>query len=581
MRNKIFYTIGFVTLLLSFTACVKFDDQKKLFDDNAKTAVDPNAPTFTPSAGTYFADQSVTLTSVLSGATICYTNNLSTPACDAPKTGCTTGTLYGGAVVVNADTTLKAIACKAGEKDSAVSSAAYVIDKTPPTVVSTTPAAAATGVMPCNGTPCRAKIVVQFSKSMNTGLGAPTLTTDILSTAPSTYTNAPVAATPTWSTTSKTNDTLTLAVSWVNFPENSQIQWTLDKTNLKDTGGNALAANVVQVFTTTAPPPALAWADTGQTQCSSGAAGDSTMAACSQAITGQDGDYADKPQARSFTASSPSGNDIVTDNVTGLVWKKCSEGLSGSTCATGTATNMTWYAAMNQCAALNAASYAGRSDWRLPTSMELETLPNLGTPLPAIDAAYFPATVSNFYWSSSTYASNVDVGDAWDVNFFGGLSNLSSKTTNYYVRCVAAGPSFMTAPFTDNGDGTVTDSRTNLRWQKCSNGLSGASCSSGTATEVSWVNAIADCESLNLGSFGNSTAWRLPSKNELVSIVDRSRVSPTIDIAAFPATVSAYYWSSSTYASNVNYAWFVNFNAGNSYRLDKTDLYYVRCVADN
>ncbi len=164
------------------------------------------------------------------------------------------------------------------------------------------------------------------------------------------------------------------------------------------------------------------------------------MTACpiSSGIFGQDGDYADTPQAHSFTASSPSGNDIVTDNVTGLLWKKCSEGQSGSTCATGTATTMTWYAAMNQCAALNAASYAGRSDWRLPTSMELETLPDLGKYNPAIDTAIFPVTVSNGYWSSSTYASSVY--DAWNVNFTNGDSDSSNKTTFSYVRCVSSAP---------------------------------------------------------------------------------------------------------------------------------------------
>ncbi|MBV6493239.1 MAG: hypothetical protein LDLANPLL_01255 [Turneriella sp.] len=369
-------------------------------------------------------------------------------------------------------------------------------------------------------------------------------------------------------------------MSWVRFPENSQIQWTLDKANLKDTGGYQLAADVVQVFTTTAPPPAFAWADTGQTQCSSTATGDGAMAACSQAITGQDGDYADKPQARSYTASSPGGNDIVTDNATGLVWKKCSEGLSDGSCATGTATTMTWYAAMNQCSALNAANYAGRSDWRLPTSMELETLPNLGTSSPAIDVAYFPGTVSSTSWSSSTYVSNVS--NAWNVNFSSGDSNYNSKTTIDYVRCVAAGPSFMAAPYTDNGDGTVTDSRTNLRWQKCFMGRNNdASCSDAAAADIdTWVNAIAYCEGLTLGSFGNSLNWRLPSKNELVSIVDRSRSSPAIDTAAFPATVSTSYWSSSTHVSTFTNAWNVSFAYGYSSTNTKTNSHSVRCVAD-
>ncbi|MBV6492034.1 MAG: hypothetical protein LDLANPLL_00023 [Turneriella sp.] len=405
---------------------------------------------------------------------------------------------------------------------------------------------------------------------------------------------ATVSVTSAWSTNAYLNDTLTLSLSWVRFPENSQIQWTLATTNITDDSGNALAASVVQTFTTGWVTPAFAWADTGQTGCYyyDGTAW-TADSACLQSYAvgntsypqGEDAHYADKPQARSYTASSPGGNDIVTDNVTGLVWKTCSEGQTGSNCQGSgnsgnnyNATTMSWYAAMNQCAALNAASYAGRTDWRLPTSMELETLPNLGTSSPAIDVAYFPATVYSSYWSSSTYASNVST--AWNVSFTSGNSFSSSKTTNLYVRCVSSGPSFVAVPYTDNGDGTVTDSRTNLRWQKCSNNLSGTSCSSGTATQLSWVNAIAYCESLNLGSFGNSTAWRLPSKNELVSIVDRSRSSPAIDTAAFPATVPGLYWSSSTYVSSVSNAWNVNFDYGNTLSNAKTASTSVRCVSD-
>jgi hypothetical protein len=47
-----------------------------------------------------------------------------------------------------------------------------------------------------------------------------------------------------------------------------------------------------------------------------------------------------------------------------------------------------------------------------------------------------------------------------------------------------------TAPasrFTDNGDGTVTDTATGLQWKRCSEGQSwdGATCS-GTATNYYW-----------------------------------------------------------------------------------------------
>ncbi|MCL6457689.1 MAG: family 16 glycosylhydrolase, partial [Gorillibacterium sp.] len=77
-------------------------------------------PTFTPAAGTYTSAQNVTLTSATAGAVIKYTTNGSTPTAASPT--------YTGAINVAASATLKAIATKAGLTDSAVASAAYIIN---------------------------------------------------------------------------------------------------------------------------------------------------------------------------------------------------------------------------------------------------------------------------------------------------------------------------------------------------------------------------------------------------------------------------------------------------------------------
>ena len=44
---------------------------------------------------------------------------------------------------------------------------------------------------------------------------------------------------------------------------------------------------------------------------------------------------------------------------------------------------------------------------------------------------------SDNYWSSTTYAS--DTSYAWGVNFGGGYTYHSYKSTSRYVRCVRAG----------------------------------------------------------------------------------------------------------------------------------------------
>ena len=86
------------------------------------TAIDPSipvAPTFTPAAGTYTSVQSVELSCATDGAAIYYTIDGSTPT--------SASTLYSGAISVEADMTIKAIAIK-DAKSGPVATAAYVIN---------------------------------------------------------------------------------------------------------------------------------------------------------------------------------------------------------------------------------------------------------------------------------------------------------------------------------------------------------------------------------------------------------------------------------------------------------------------
>jgi len=134
--------------------------------------------------------------------------------------------------------------------------------------------------------------------------------------------------------------------------------------------------------------------------------------------------------------------------------------------------------------------------------------------------------------------------------------------------------SLLGAPYTDNGNGTMTDSATGLIWQKCSNGQNATSCS-GSASTLTWSNAITYCNGLTLAG----RTWRLPNVNELRTIVDYTKSSePPIDTTAFPSTQSGGYWSSSTYAQNTSYAWYVVFVGGYVGSESRTVTKYVRCV---
>ncbi len=92
-------------------------------------------PTFSPGAGSYGSTQSVTI-SATGGSVICY-NTTGSPATNG-TTGCTTGTLYTGAVSVSTSETLYAVSGGTGYTDSPVGSATYTISAGPSYVLQST-----------------------------------------------------------------------------------------------------------------------------------------------------------------------------------------------------------------------------------------------------------------------------------------------------------------------------------------------------------------------------------------------------------------------------------------------------------
>jgi hypothetical protein len=119
--------------------------------------------------------------------------------------------------------------------------------------------------------------------------------------------------------------------------------------------------------------------------------------------------------------------------------------------------------------------------------------------------------------------------------------------------------------YTDNKDGTVTDNLTGLIWQQ--------TVPTGTYT---WSQAVTYCPMLNLAGHSD---WRLPSRIELVSIVDFGVTSgATINATYFPSTPASYFWSSSPLAGSSSNAWYVYFYYGNTGIVGVSSMAFVRCV---
>jgi hypothetical protein len=117
----------------------------------------------------------------------------------------------------------------------------------------------------------------------------------------------------------------------------------------------------------------------------------------------------------------------------------------------------------------------------------------------------------------------------------------------------------------------VYDSQTKLIWARCSVGQEwkGGHCV-GTVTYFDYSDAQKQA----------SGDWRVPTKDELLSLVDKQRKSfPVVDTVAFPDMDAnhPWYWSSTPNGSSI--AWYVDFTDGySSGFIDEANKLAIRLV---
>lgn len=151
-----------------------------------------------------------------------------------------------------------------------------------------------------------------------------------------------------------------------------------------------------------------------------------------------------------FTDETPAGavtiskreaisNNTVLDNNTGLEWVRYFSVKMGSA-STGT---MPWtgqlYDIFAYCAACNAVSLGGYTDWRVPNAVELYSImdneANRGFP----DSTAFPGIQGNYnLWTSSTRADNTTYAKFIEV-WYPSLGAGINKTNSCYVILVRGG----------------------------------------------------------------------------------------------------------------------------------------------
>ena len=118
--------------------------------------------------------------------------------------------------------------------------------------------------------------------------------------------------------------------------------------------------------------------------------------------------------------------------------------------------------------------------------------------------------------------------------------------------------------FDTSRDQVAVDRITGLMWQR-----------SVAANPASFEGAKQECDRLALAGYDD---WRLPSRIELVSILDLGRTEPAIDPVVFPQTPSDWFWTSSVAAGDEQAAWYVYFYFGYPKTDLRSSLFSWRCV---
>jgi len=115
----------------------------------------------------------------------------------------------------------------------------------------------------------------------------------------------------------------------------------------------------------------------------------------------------------------------------------------------------------------------------------------------------------------------------------------------------------------------VLDRETGLVWEKS------PTAPPTVPNTFNWEDGQIHCNRLTVG---NRLGWRLPTVQELASLVDPTQANPALPTGHPFIVRSASYWSATTYAGNASVAWFVAFDLGLVVGIDKSNVNYVWCV---
>lgn len=285
------------------------------------------------------------------------------------------------------------------------------------------------------------------------------------------------------------------------------------------------------------------------------------------------------------------GDGTVTDKATGLMWQQ------------GENNRMPLEQAAKACSEMTLAGY---NDWRLPNIKEINTIINLDyTDNWWYFKNVFPANGLKpplLHYFTSTEFMGVY---AWVVNFcFGYDGYYGGKQASLLFRAVRSTEESEIKPFTVTHTGetrkfnvfgepakpdecvgldcdrvtiplsfttldktTVKDNNTGLVWSFSDGGVH------------TWADALEYASRCNSEKLFGRTNWRLPSREELRSIVIYDDRTPAVDTDYFKGVTPDFYWTGETEKNVTTMAWTTYFGYGCCIALPKNQQARVMLVS--
>jgi len=143
-----------------------------------------------------------------------------------------------------------------------------------------------------------------------------------------------------------------------------------------------------------------------------------------------------KSETAPMSRFSADAKGAVKDTRLNKTWLRCAIGMrwNGNTCEGQTLTYR-WNDALSVIEEMNQKKVAGRSNWRLPTVDELESITEKRCFKPAINLEAFPYSPESGFWTD-TRSEGVQPR-AWVVHFLNGKRYVAHKKQDWRVRLIA------------------------------------------------------------------------------------------------------------------------------------------------